>query len=71
MSALGPPEDLGDPALKNLPLDQGKNAIFLFWSMLISRVFVFYSHPIKYRWFALPFKYKENIIKDITIFVYN
>lgn len=39
--------------------------------MLISRVFVFYSHLIKYQWFALPFKYKENIIKDITIFVYN
>ena len=74
VSALGPPEDWevhADPVLKNLPLDQGKSAIFLFWSMLISRVFVFYSQPIKSRWFALPFKYKENIIKDISIFVYN
>ena len=47
------------------------NALFLFQSMLISRVFVLYSRPIKCPSFVLPLYYKENAIQDIRTSVYN
>lgn len=49
----------------------GGNALFLFQSMLISSVFVLYSHPIKCPSFVLPLYYKENATQDIKTFVYN
>lgn len=50
---------------------RGGNVIFLFQSVLISRVSVLYSHPIKCRLFVLPLYHKENAIQDIITFVYN
>lgn len=37
-----------------------KSAVFLFWSLFILRIFVFYSHPFKYDTNGLCFKYKEK-----------
>lgn len=50
---------------------RGGNVIFLFQSVLISRVSVLYSRPIKCRLFVLPLYHKENAIQDIITFVYN